>query len=51
MTFRSECHARILAYMQEIGWRLMPRTEAEARPAPNLDDAAPEGRSCPDKAG
>jgi hypothetical protein len=37
--------ARILAYAQEIGWRYVPRTEAERRPglAPH-PDPLPQGK-------
>ncbi len=37
--------ARILAYAQEIGWRCMPRAEAEARRGFDPDGATPEDRA------
>jgi type I restriction enzyme R subunit len=37
--------ARILAYAQEIGWRYVPRAEAEARRGFDPDAATPEERA------
>ena len=37
--------ARILAYAQEIGWRYIPRAEAEARRAFDPDAATLEERA------
>jgi type I restriction enzyme R subunit len=37
--------ARILAYAQEIGWRYVPREEAEARRGFDPDGATPEDRA------
>jgi type I restriction enzyme R subunit len=37
--------ARILAYAQEIGWRFVPRTEAEVRRGFDRDGATPEKRT------
>ena len=37
--------ARILAYAQEIGWRYVPRAEAEARRGFDPDAVAPEERA------
>ena len=37
--------ARILAYAQEIGWRYVPRTDAEARRGFDPDAATPEERA------
>jgi type I restriction enzyme, R subunit len=39
--------ARILAYAQEIGWRYVPRTEAEARRGFDPDGTTPEERARP----
>ncbi|TKS58236.1 MAG: restriction endonuclease subunit R [Nitrospira sp.] len=39
--------ARILAYAQEIGWRYVSRTEAEARRGYDADGITPEDRACP----
>ncbi len=39
--------ARILAYAQEIGWRFVPRAEAEARRVFGLDGVTPEDRARP----
>ncbi len=39
--------ARILAYAQEIGWRYVPRAEAEARRGFDPDSATPEDRARP----
>jgi type I restriction enzyme R subunit len=39
--------ARILAYAQEIGWRYVSRTEAEARRGFDTDGATPEERARP----
>ena len=39
--------ARILAYAQEIGWRFVPRAEAEARREFDPDGATPEDRARP----
>ena len=37
--------ARILAYAQEIGWRYVPRAEAEARRGFDPDAVTPEERA------
>ncbi len=37
--------SRILAYAQEIGWRFVPRAEAEARRGFDPDGATPEERA------
>jgi len=37
--------ARILAYAQEIGWRYVPRAEAEVRRGFEPDAATPEERA------
>lgn len=37
--------SRILAYAQEIGWRYVPREEAEKRRGFDPDDAASENRA------
>ncbi|NTU43442.1 MAG: HsdR family type I site-specific deoxyribonuclease, partial [Nitrospirales bacterium] len=39
--------ARILSYAQEIGWRFVPRAEAEARRGFDPDGATPEDRARP----
>ena len=41
---------RIFAYAQEIGWRYVPRAEAEKRRAFDFDGAAAEDCARPDKA-
>jgi type I restriction enzyme, R subunit len=39
--------ARILQYAQEIGWRYIPRAEAEARRGFDPDGTTPEDRARP----
>jgi type I restriction enzyme R subunit len=39
--------SRILAYAQEIGWRVVPRAEAEARRGFDPDGVTPDDRARP----
>ena len=46
-TERMTVQTRILAYAQEIGWRIVPRAEAEARRDFDPDGATPEDSARP----
>lgn len=45
VSVRRQVQARILAYAQEIGWRYVPRAEAEVRCGFDPDAVTPEERA------